>query len=373
MVDISATSQNSFPGEYVIGLALLKNHGIVAALSDQSVRILPRALSTVKQHLSKCHAKAITGLKTVDANCFVTCGTDGFKIWDARTSDAVKHFKCDSGAPLLCVDVQGNRLATGTELVNSDAGVVLWDLRSQSKVVEYIDSHNDDVTDIVLHPTEQSALLSGSVDGLVNLYNATITNEDEAVYQTINHGASIHRVGFLSEKRIFALSHMETFSIYQVADPNEEVEEPKPAEFGDIREPWKCQYVCDVLPGYVAVGSNSKSMLRLLPFQDEEVDLANPVNLVGGHGDEVARAVLIDSSAHSIYSGGEDGIVKIWKADMLISDNDSVETVETMETDDWQEAKDKQKEKYYKRRHKNKHKHTDKKDKSKSRTRYKPY
>jgi hypothetical protein len=91
-------------------------------------------------------------------------------------------------------------------------------------------------------------LLSGSTDGLVNLYNTTISDEEEALHQTINHGYSIHHANFLSNVDIFALSHDEKFSMYElVTNPEESVEEPPPAHYGDMREKFGGDYVANVL------------------------------------------------------------------------------------------------------------------------------
>ena len=91
-------------------------------------------------------------------------------------------------------------------------------------------------------------MLSGSTDGLVNIYNSTISDEEEALYQTINHGASIHHANFLSEVDIFALSHDEKFSMYElVTDPEEGVDEPPPVHYGDMREKLGGEYVANVL------------------------------------------------------------------------------------------------------------------------------
>jgi hypothetical protein len=107
------------------------------------------------------------------------------------------------------------------------------------------------------HPNLTSILLSGSTDGLVNLFDTKILEEEDATHQTINHGASIHHAGFLSDTDIFALSHDEKFSMYEmVTDPEETVEEPAPVHFGDLRERLGCEYVANVLsrPGGAVVG-----------------------------------------------------------------------------------------------------------------------
>ncbi len=105
-----------------------------------------------------------------------------------------------------------------------------------------------DRSKLQFHPSRPQILLSGSTDGLVNVYNTTITDEEEALHQTINHGSSIHRANFLSDVDIFALSHDEKFSMYElVTNPEEGVEEPPPVHFGDMREKLEGEYVANVM------------------------------------------------------------------------------------------------------------------------------
>jgi hypothetical protein len=98
------------------------------------------------------------------------------------------------------------------------------------------------------HPTQPQIILSGSTDGLVNIYNTTITDEEEALHQTINHGSSIHHADFLTDVDIFALSHDEKFSMYKLVTNSEEgVEEPLPVNYGDLREKLGGEYVANVV------------------------------------------------------------------------------------------------------------------------------
>lgn len=83
---------------------------------------------------------------------------------------------------------------------------------------------------------------------MVNIYNTTIADEEEALHQTINHGSSIHHANFITETDIFALSHDEKFSIYElVTNPEEGVEEPLPVHYGDLREALGGEYVANVV------------------------------------------------------------------------------------------------------------------------------
>ena len=85
--------------------------------------------------------------------------------------------------------------------------------------------------------------MSGSIDGLVNIYDTTIQDEDDALLQVLNHG-SIHHAGFLSDTLVYALSHDEVFSIYHGSDSSKTIE---PVTFGDLRTKADCEYVVDIL------------------------------------------------------------------------------------------------------------------------------
>lgn len=111
----------------------------------------------------------------------------------------------------------------------------------------YIDSHTDTVTSLQLHPTLPTLLLSSSTDGLVNIFDTSQADEDDALYQVINHGSAIAHAGFMYPSTdIYALSTDETMSFYALQSQKEEEEEPAPKVFGDMREPLGCEYVAKV-------------------------------------------------------------------------------------------------------------------------------
>jgi hypothetical protein len=104
------------------------------------------------------------------------------------------------------------------------------------------------ITQVQFHPSRPQILLSGSTDGLVNIYNTTVSDEEDALHQTINHGHSIHHANFLNDTDIYALSHDEQFSTYElVTNEGEEIEEPAPVNFGDIREMLGGEYAANVV------------------------------------------------------------------------------------------------------------------------------
>lgn len=139
-------------------------------------------------------------------------------------------------------------IAVGTELQNHAASIHLWDVRSSSSPssrAHYQEVHGDDITELAFHPSDPAVLLSGSTDGLVNVYDTRVADEDDMTLQTLNHDASIRRAAFLTGTHVFALSHDERFALYDVAEDRENGDALQ--AFGDLRPLLGCRYVADVM------------------------------------------------------------------------------------------------------------------------------
>ncbi|KAK1144650.1 hypothetical protein N8T08_004954 [Aspergillus melleus] len=330
MHTLKATASSSLSlaeGSYIYSLEASSPDSFAAISSDNSLRTFDAAsLSHVSLVATDIH-EGVTALKSYNDNqqLLVTGGRDGkVKLWDLRMGKkaAVAVMETSNQAPVLSIAccAATNSLVAGTELASSQAVVAFWDVRSPGQYsLQYVESHNDDVTELQYHPTQKNLLLSGSTDGLVNVYNTTIADEDDALVQVINHG-SVHHAGFLTERAIYALSHDEVFSIHPATDPDEQAQEPDPVQFGNLREPLGCEYVAQLCIGsqgsYVAAGSTSEQRLDLVPLSASpswQFNRENLWRLPGGHGEEIVRSVYLDEQSQSVFTCGEDGFVRAWK------------------------------------------------------------
>jgi len=132
---------------------------------------------------------------------------------------------------------------------------------ASSPKIEFLESHTDTITELQFHRSEPSLLLSGSTDGLVNIFDIAKPDEEEALYQVINHGSAVHHTDFLNPSNdIYVLGTDETLSFYALQDPDESAEEPAPNHYGDVRAKMGCEYVVKVVwvdtEPYLAVGSH---------------------------------------------------------------------------------------------------------------------
>ncbi|CAG8408000.1 unnamed protein product [Penicillium salamii] len=315
-----ASSTLSLPTDNYIYTLTPSAPGTFAAISsDDSLRLFDAGLNA--SVLSSAAHVGVTSLARFGDSLLATGGRDGkVKVWDVRAGKSVVEMQTAKQAPVLSVacSPETNTIVAGTELVSSQAVVAFWDIRSpESFKLQYVESHNDDITELQYHPTRSTILLSGSTDGLANIYDTTVIDEDEALVQVINHG-SIHHAGFLSDRAIFALSHDELFSVHPATDPDDATEEPEPVQFGDLRDPLGCEYIAQLCLGaqpYIAAGNKMEQRLDLVPLVSEpwSLDRENLWRLPGAHGEEVVRSVYLDEPSSSVFTCGEDGYVRVWK------------------------------------------------------------
>jgi WD repeat-containing protein 89 len=320
---------------------------LIAATSKGSLHQLPLDVtkwsnshnSNVTAHSAPVH-KALTDPSSPQT--LFTCSDDAtVKVWDLRADlrNPIHILQNSRNLPFFSMDVRHGLVSAGSQLKGTDSELVLWDTRKlNTPLRSFIDSHNDDITDTKFHPTRKNLLLSGATDGYVNIYDLNIVEEDDAQLQCINF-SSVHSAGFTSTNRVYVLTHMETFGMFDLSsqfdlDPETAQQQSSSTtgnikekrgdvDFGDIREKWDCEYVVDLYaPGYVACGSNSKGIVKIFEFDPTEETFKSGSNsggrewiLEGGHGEDIVRDVAIRENV--IFTAGEDSCVRVWNGEGL--------------------------------------------------------
>ncbi|KAI4095143.1 MAG: hypothetical protein LQ344_001794 [Seirophora lacunosa] len=192
-----------------------------------------------------------------------------------------------------------------------------------------------------------------STDGLINIYDTTITDEDDALTQVLNHGSSIAHAGFLSDHEVYGLSHDEIFCIFDTNDiPQGEAYESGHA-FGDLRPQLHCEYLVDLVrsdstapvfgagshrsacsmlgtfPGLLNLSARYLDLISLERLPRWSFNTPNAVRLPGAHGEEIVRSMCFSGDvsrrylrslqllscqqSNAIFTGGEDGIIRAWR------------------------------------------------------------
>ncbi|KAG6024683.1 hypothetical protein E4U41_001709 [Claviceps citrina] len=344
MYTLANVAQHHFAGAqdvYVLDVHRTEA-GLAAISSDQQLSLLsPSRLGDGPVSAWRTQHGNVTALRVFDddGNGAVVCtaGEDGtVGVWDLRQKGpAARVMQFDAApAPILSLSCSPstNTIALGTELQNHAASLLLWDVRSRpsSPRAHYQDLHSDDITELAFHPSDPAVLLSGSTDGLVNVYDTRLSDEDELTVQTVNHNASIHHAAFLSPTEVLALSHDEQCALYDVSDERDNGDAVQ--AFGDLRATLGCQYVAAVTVkadgsgAVVGCGAQDRQLFELIFLarnqqqqqqQHEQpkwaFDRHNSVGLPGGHGGEIVRSFCFFDDAQLVFTAGEDGAVRAWR------------------------------------------------------------
>ncbi|KAI1758566.1 WD40-repeat-containing domain protein [Hypoxylon sp. FL1150] len=313
---------------YVLDIIPLTS-GPATISSDQKLSVFsPTNLSTGPQVNLLTHHGNITCAKAYDAGNAIVCtaGEDGsVSMWDLRRDSRQAEVArlTDNRVPVLSLACSsaGFSVVAGTELQDHQASILVWDVRSTpTPKLHYKEVHSDDVTELNFHPSDHNILLSGSTDGLVNICDTRITDEDEVVIQTFNHDASIHHAAFLNDTEVFALSHDEKLALYDMAENHENG--VATTDFGDMRNVLGCQYIANVFAksngagAVIGAGAHEKEAFELVYLTKGEswkLDRDNSVGLPGAHSSEIVRSFCFYDEAQMVFSAGEDGYIKAWR------------------------------------------------------------
>jgi WD40 repeat protein len=308
--------------------------------SDESLRIFDvERLDTVENGIFHSVHSSVTGLARFLSSAYspllLTSGRDGcVRGWDTRSGGKAVEISAPKGEPLsaLACDAGLHAILAGTELEKDgpgDVSVYGWDIRNPGElVIHYAESHTDTITELGFVSTDErvrGVLFSASTDGLINLYDSSIRQEEDAVLQVINHQSAIHHAGLVGDD-FYALGMDETLSFY-AQQLSETVEDgPPPVHLGDVREPLDCNYVVGIVqapetPVIVTGNYSEQPHVDLIPLSRDKStsspawapNLDERIRLVGGHGSEVVRDSVILGT--TVFTCGEDGMVRVWKSE----------------------------------------------------------
>lgn len=307
------------------------NASILTHYSDNTARLY----SLSNTQFNQTNSYTIPNLSNV---CFVnentstiaaTSKTGSIYLFDTRSNSNTPSLKIDSPSnlPYACLTVNNNGtiLAAGTDLVKPDSYIQLFDLRNASTTptIEYIDSHSDDITTLLFHPLYPTVLISGSTDGLMNVFQVNETTEDDALQYTFTPD-SVSKIGVFGHDYVYVLSHIETLSIWSLKTGDPIV------ELGDVRQftggsesgvlDYAIRCVFDDAEGRLyLVGGNQGGELSAYHVNMEALQPIPNIfgktknNGIMGHSD-IVRDVCMDLSTGLCVSGGEDGNLIAWKS-----------------------------------------------------------
>ncbi|EPQ12563.1 WD repeat-containing protein 89 [Myotis brandtii] len=211
-------TSKTVPAEKGSLVAVLCSNGLIRIYDKERLNIV-REFSGHPGHLN--------GVKFANSCDIVysSCTDSTVKCWDARLASEkpVQLFKGYPSNIFISFDISCNDhvICAGTEKVDDDALLVFWDARINSQDLSttkdplgaYSETHSDDITQVCFHPSNPNMVVSGSTDGLVNVFDISADNEEDALVTTCNSVSSVSYIGWSGKdyKQIYCMTHDEGF------------------------------------------------------------------------------------------------------------------------------------------------------------------
>lgn len=308
---------------------------VAVSCSNKSIRVYNReTLNFLREYNSR--PGVLSGVRfahTCDSLVFSACSDGTVKCWDIRlaTQEAVQVFRGYPSNAFISFDINRSDVivCAGTEKVEKDTFLVFWDARgitncagtTKEPLGVYSESHNDDVTKICFHPDESNLLVSGSTDGLVNVFDINKDNEDDALLSTCNSDSSVSFIGWSGRdyKQVYCMTHDEGFCWWDIAQLD--TEEPITLlHVLDVRntvciERGSLHYLVGGLYHEKAnklflIGGTSTGNIHLISCGTNGLSLV--ATLGGGHSTTV-RSFCWNLADESLLTGGEDAQLLLWE------------------------------------------------------------
>ncbi|XP_013882919.1 WD repeat-containing protein 89 [Austrofundulus limnaeus] len=329
---LSLTRRSQQDGSMYLLHGALQPGGLLAvSCSDHTVRLQDRTtLDLLGQYQG--HTGPLCGLTfaRTSSDLLYSGSADGtVRAWDVRRpgTEAVQVFSGDPCHRFCSVDLNcsDSLLCAGTEQVDrEDSFLVFWDCRKAGGRLlgVFSESHSDDITQVCFHPRDRDRLASGSMDGLVNVFDLSQGPEDQALLLTCNSDSSAAVVVWSGpdHSQLLCLSHAEGLHLWDVA----QLESDRPLTLFSCRDarsltPLPGGRGLDYLVGgqwleeeqtLLVVGGQSEGDLHLMGCDSGGLRLLS--SLQGGHTSTV-RCFLWDAEGHALITGGEEAQLLLWK------------------------------------------------------------
>lgn len=98
--------------------------------------------------------------------------------------------------------------------------ILFYDIRNKANQHCYVDSHEDDVTQVKFHPTKSNVIVTGSTDGLINVFNIDEEDENDALLSSLNSESSIQTLRWhpnkVNEYHLSCITHTNDLILFDM-------------------------------------------------------------------------------------------------------------------------------------------------------------
>ena len=252
----------------------------------------------------------------------LSCG-ESLKVWDLREAGRPVLELRDSSklGPLQFSCLAASRaglVVAGTEQQGLDSFLLFWDLKAGGQELGgYWSVHSDDVTSLQFHSQSQHRLLTGSTDGLVNILDLSKPEEEEALLSSYNSLDSVAEARWRGQgEEVVVRTHTEALQTWSPSTSRHQTFTRADLAGGIRRAVEDHVYIVglEVEEEEVEVVAGSRYIpspcLRSLSLTDNG-DLQPQAHFI--KAGPSTRCCLRLKQSNSFVTGGEDGVIRIWR------------------------------------------------------------
>ena len=120
--------------------------------------------------------------------------------------------------PVSCFDVNSNNrlICAGTDELRHDVYLLFFDIRERRLMGGFFESHQEEVTDVRFHPTDPDIVASGSIDGLINVFDSKKESEDDALKYCLNTEDSVAKLTWHHGDKLSCITNTNDLLLYDV-------------------------------------------------------------------------------------------------------------------------------------------------------------
>lgn len=362
-------------------LACLTSNQYIEIFDQKSLRSINKFRGLEKS------SKTITeiGFYSKNDDMIFSCSDNGsLKCWDLRQNQTSENpdecicFKTEEEREFLSADINlaDNYFIVGTNKNIDNALVYIFDIRMTEKFLHKLsESHSNDINQVKFYPNAESKFSTGSLDGLVCLYdleqppeniakspvdksdeeNETDSEEDpDFMEQVFNADSSIQKIGYLSSKcsvadQIYAITYTNDLYVWDLFS-HDVVHQYKKTSLDTIKSSGQEEdYIFDCFymkPNFMVIcKGDTNGSLRLINDNQIIYDSWSETDGSVSKTKRTHRDVIRSSYWNGIdfYSAGEDGFLFKWKLmdkNSISIDSDEIRKIKSNKRDFYDDDED---------------------------------
>uniref|UniRef100_A0A8D8ZXP5 WD repeat-containing protein 89 n=1 Tax=Cacopsylla melanoneura TaxID=428564 RepID=A0A8D8ZXP5_9HEMI len=325
---------------------------VAAGLSNNVCEVLDigsKGITTVAS-MPNAHTQPLTGVHiNPETHMCYTSSLDGYvKAWDLRSckkpalemkDDSEEEGRSSGIKPITCFDMASNGflICAGTEEIDGDSFLLFWDTRTGTLHGGYWETHTNDITQVHFHPTESKTLISGSTDGLINVFDVNEESEDDALQYCLNTEDSVEKLSWLSDSELSCTTLTRQVQLWNIEEacPSVLFRRKQIANTAQMKSSASC-YLVDVYKSknktVLLTGSNhgKADCLRSVELCADKKTLLPHSQFIGNK--QIVRCSSVHDEFDTILTAGEAGIVSVWKPSSHLVNDSSAESATKSES-----------------------------------------